>query len=68
MIKYNYLQNKIINYYKIKIIKIIIMFEIKKINIKDTSAKSDFFLSFQNTGFAVLVNLDISYELIDNVY
>jgi len=68
MIKYNYLQNKIINYYKIKIIKIIIMFEIKKINIKDTNAKSDFFSSFQNTGFAVLDNHDISHELLDKVY
>ena len=44
------------------------MFEIKKINIKDTNAKSDFFASFQNTGFAVLENHDISFELLDNVY
>jgi len=44
------------------------MFEIKKINIKDNNAKSDFFSSFQNTGFAVLDNHDISFELLDNVY
>ena len=44
------------------------MFDIKKINIKDSNAKNDFFSSFQQTGFAVIENHDISYELLNKVY
>ena len=44
------------------------MFNIQRIDVKDKNAKNNFFTSFQNTGFAVIENHDISFELIDNVY
>ena len=44
------------------------MFNIQRIDIKDKNAKKNFFTSFENTGFAVIENHDISFELIDNVY
>ncbi|MFL2815037.1 MAG: 2OG-Fe(II) oxygenase family protein [Candidatus Puniceispirillales bacterium] len=44
------------------------MFNIQRIDVKNKNAKNNFFISFQNTGFAVIENHDISFELIDNVY
>ena len=44
------------------------MFNIQRVNVKEENAKNDFFTSFQNTGFAVIENHDISFELIDDVY
>ena len=44
------------------------MFNIQRIDVKDKNAKNKFFTSFQNTGFAVIENHDISFDLIDNVY
>ena len=44
------------------------MFNIQRIDFKNKNAKNDFFTSFQNTGFAVIENHDISFDLIDSVY
>ena len=44
------------------------MFKIQRIDVKKENAKNDFFTSFQNTGFAVMENHGISFELIDKVY
>ena len=44
------------------------MFDIKKIDFKDKNAKEDFFSSFQNTGFAVFENHNISFDLLDDIY
>ena len=44
------------------------MFNIQRVDLKDKNAKNNFFTSFQNTGFAVIENHDISFDLIDNVY
>ncbi len=44
------------------------MFNIQRVDIKDKNAQNNFFTSFQNTGFAVIENHDISFGLIDNVY
>ena len=44
------------------------MFKIQRIDVNNENAKNDFFTSFQNTGFAVMENHGISFELIDKVY
>ena len=44
------------------------MFKIQRIDVNNENAKHDFFTSFQNTGFAVMENHGISFELIDKVY
>ena len=44
------------------------MFKIQRIDVNNENAKNNFFTSFQNTGFAVIENHGISYELIDKVY
>ena len=44
------------------------MFKIQRIDVNSENAKHDFFTSFQNTGFAVMENHGISFELIDKVY
>ncbi len=44
------------------------MFDIKKIDFKAKNAKNEFFVSFQNTGFAVFENHDISFDLLDSIY
>ena len=44
------------------------MFKIQRIDVNNENAKNDFFASFQNTGFAVMEDHGISFELIDKVY
>ena len=41
------------------------MFKIQRIDVNNENAKNNFFTSFQNTGFAVMENHGISFELID---